>query len=101
MDAGNHGHWWVKFLLAPAWTEEIDGESLYFKDVWYTEVVQLTCSHPKGDLLGRRGSKARLHATGRILKDFDLDDEKATKDMYWQPVAPPLDDTRDQRPEMD
>lgn len=97
LDAKNHGCWWVKFPLCKETTEVVDGEELTWPEAWFTEVVTITCSHPDGLLRG----KARLHGGGSILKSFDLDDPKATSDMYWQPVVRPLDDVKDQRPETD
>lgn len=95
--AKNHGSWWVKFPLCFESTEIIDGEEVTWPETWFTEVVTITCSYPDGLLKGT----PRLHARGSIIKSIDLDDPKATKHLYWQPVAPPLDDMKDQRPEVD
>jgi hypothetical protein len=102
LEARNHGRWWVKFLLCPEETEiDEDGETITWPEAWYTEIVQITSSYEDfGDLLDSKN--ARLHARGGSHTDrFDLDDKEKTKDMYWQPVAPPLDDIKDQRPEVD
>lgn len=97
MDAKNHGVWWVKFMLTPATTEMIDGEVVTFPEAWYTTVVTITSSYTSGQLFDK--SAARLHAQGDIVKSFYLDDKQRTKGIYWQPVASPVDDITDQRPE--
>lgn len=95
IDAKNHGCWWVKYLLVSAHTEEIDGKTYYYGEAWFTEIVTLTCSHEKGQLFGGDG---KLHASGLLLREVDLDDVEGTKDMYWQQVVPPMDDVKDERP---
>lgn len=98
MGAKNHGAWWVKFMIAPEETvvnEETERE-MVFPEAWYTDVVMITCSYEKGKLLDDR--EVRLHGRGQVLGNFDLDDEELMKKLYWQPVKPPDDDVRDQRP---
>ena len=105
-EANNHGAWWVKFLLSPEHTGEIDGEVITWPEAWYTDVVTIGVSYSKGfkhimqEIRGEEPdySGVTLHASGQVLKSFTLDDEKKTKYMYWQPVAPPQDDIKDQRP---
>jgi len=105
-DAKNHGCWWVKFLLVPE-TEEMDddGEIIAWPEVWHVEIVTIGMSsdgfkHIMQEIKGEEPdySGIRLHGHGHVLKDFDLDDEKLTEHMYWQPVAAPLDDVKDRRP---
>ncbi len=99
MDAKNYGAWWVKFMLCPEETVEIDDEDHFFPEAWITDVVTLTCSHEKGGNWGRGGEGVKLHADGQIVGKFDLDDEKKIKGLYWQAVKPPDDDVLDERPE--
>jgi len=103
ISAKNHGSWWVKYLLIESDTDVDDetGETYTWPEGWFTEVVSLTCSYPDGDIFGRNGGKARLHAQGSVIGSFDVDDEERTKNLYWQPVVPPLDDVKDTRPEVD
>ena len=102
LSAKNHGCWWVKFMLIESETEvdEETGDTYTWPEGWFTDVVSLTCSHPNGDIFGE-GNGARLHAQGSIVGRFDVDDEEFTKNLYWQPVVPPLDDIKDQRPVTD
>ena len=99
-DANNHGCWWVKFLLMPETTEpHKDGGTITWPEAWLTEIVSISVSYKQGMMLAPEG--ATLHATGTTGLKFDLDDKEKTKDMYWQPVLPPLDDVKDKRPEVD
>ena len=97
----NHGYWWVKFLLMEEEVEvEEDGSLGVWPEAWYTEVVQLTASYDNAADMLDPNKQGKLHAQGNlILNRFDLDDPVATKNMYWQPVAAPLDDEKDKRPE--
>ena len=106
-DAKNHGCWWVKFILSPEFTEEVGGEILTWPEVWYTEIVTIACSYSYGfkhliqEIKGEEPdySGITLHARGHILKSLDLSDSLQVQDMYWQPVVPPMDDVKDQRPQ--
>jgi hypothetical protein len=106
-DANNHGCWWVKFILSKEHTEEIDGEMVSWPEAWYTEVVTIAVGYGKGgfkhliqEIKGEEPdySHITLHARGHVLKSLDLSDPSQVKDMYWQPVASPVDDVKDQRP---
>ena len=94
----NHGMWWVKFLLCEEHSEEIDEEIWIWPEAWYTDVVAINVSFDRGQLLDPEA--AHLHAHGQVVGSIDLDDPEQTKNMYWQPVVPPLDDERDKRPEI-
>lgn len=99
-DADNHGRWWVKFILIEEEFEpDKDGNPCRWPEVWYTDVVTIDVSYDLGKLLDPNA--AHLHAKGTTLYHFDLDDPEATKNLYWQPVAPPLDDEKDKRPAVD
>jgi len=97
MNANNDGHWWVKFMVSER-EEDVDedGNPIWWPEVWQSEVVQITDAITNGLL-----KSGRLTTQGNILKRFYLDDPEATEGLYWQPVAPPLDDVEDQRPEVD
>jgi len=97
MDAKNHGYWWVKFQIMPAYSEKIRDEIVHWDEAWLTEIVTISVSY-EGGLLG--GKKPQLHATGTTGLKFDLHDQEKTKGFYWQPVAAPLDDIKDKRPEV-
>ena len=97
LDAKNHGCWWIKFKLTSEFSEEVDGELCTWPESWITDIVTLTCSHPDNKIFSGTG---KLHAIGNMGLKFDLDDEKKTKHMYWQPVASPLNDVKDKRPEV-
>lgn len=109
IDGKSHGMWWVKFILTPATEEKNDdGTTTKWREAWYTDIVCVTMSCDNFDYMSQeiKGeepdySGIRLHARGQILGSFDLDDEKATKDIYWQRVIPPVDDIKDKRPEVD
>lgn len=97
LDTDNHGHWWVKSILSEEEFEcDEDGNLCRWPEVWYTEVVWITDEMTNGCL-----EDGRLVARGGILKQFYLDDPEATRDLYWQPVAPALDDEKDKRPVVD
>jgi hypothetical protein len=93
-DADNHGCWWVKFILTQ---KEIDEDGTEWPETWYTDVVTIGVEYKKGKLLDPEG--AVLHAHGFVTGNFTLDEEKVSG-MYWQPVAPPNDDIKDQRPKV-
>lgn len=75
-NAKNHGMWWVKFRLC--------------EDEWYTDIVSIVISY-KERLFD--DSQATLYAKGHVIGSFKLSDPEKTKDVYWQPVKPPLDDS--------
>ena len=90
--ANNHGYWWVKFILIPEKIEyDEDNNPSRWPEVWYTDVVSISVSYGEGNLLNP--SAAHLHAQGQLVGHLDLDDKEQIKDMYWQPVVPPSDDT--------
>ena len=105
-EAKNHGCWWVKFILSPRFTEEIDGEMVTWPEAWYTEIVTIGVSYKNGfthliqEIKGEEPdySGITLHGHGHILKSLDLSDSSKVKDMYWQPVVRPTDDIKDKRP---
>jgi hypothetical protein len=98
-DAKNHGTWWVKFVLAPKTTELCeDGGTITWSEIWFTDVVTIGVQYENGKLLDPKA--ASLHARGHVLGDFDLDDREKTDGLYWQPVVPPKDDIKDERPKV-
>ena len=114
LDAGNHGMWWIKFMLSPEYSEKImanaltdeEDEIITWPEVWITEIVMVSVSytnrakHILQEIKGEEPdySGIELHATSALGIKLRLDDSEATKNMYWQAVAPPLDDVKDQRP---
>ena len=101
-ESTSNGFWWVKFMLTPREVEtDDDGEEIVWPETWYTDVVQLAASYDSFEDIFDKDRVGKLHARGgMVLKNFDLDDAEATKDMYWQPVVPPFDDEKDKRPEV-
>jgi len=93
--AKNHGAWWIKYRLCEEHTRIVDGEELTFPEAWYTEIVVIMSSYERGGLLDR--SKVRMHAHNAHMS-LDLSDPKKTNGIFWQPVKPPDDDSRDCRP---
>lgn len=105
-DANNHGCWWVKFMLSPRHTEEVEEETVTWPEAWYTEVVTIAVSYTSGfkhllqEIKGEEPDYdgVTLHARGHLLKSLDLSDSSQVQDMYWQPVVAPTDDIKDERP---
>ncbi len=97
LDAKNHGHWWIKFIISSEFSEEVDGGMYTWPETWFTDIVTITCSHPDNKLFSGTGE---LHGSSSLMGKFDLSNKEKLKDVYWQPVAPPLDDTKDKRPEV-
>lgn len=106
--ANNNGVWWIKFIIMDGHTEVVDGEDMTWPEAWYTDVVSISMSSTNGlkhIMQKARGetpdySGIRLHASGSHGIAFDLDDATRTKDTYWQPVAAPIDDIKDERPKV-
>ncbi len=84
------------------------GNEITWPESWYTDVVTVTMSSTNGlsHIIQRVSGETpdysgiRLHASSSHGTRFDLDDATRTKNMYWQPVAAPVDDVKDQRPKI-